>query len=178
MSQEEEGQTQAIHMERMGRSPPAEDDGWSITSSRSRHQLGLFSAGSAFVVLSSLITRRAVLRRYQLPRPAFFHPSNMPPIAPISGALEALDALGIATVNVFSYGIMFGGGLMWAFNISTLAELKNRIKMPLDLKSEEPGNEADGGTGTWLAAAIVLEEEKERQNRARKEGISKETPVV
>jgi len=102
----------------------------------------------------------------------------MPPIAPINGTLEALDALGIATVNVFSYGIMFGGGLMWAFNISTLAELKNRIKMPLDLKSEEPGNGADDGTGTWLAAAIVLKEEKERQNRARKEGISKETPVV
>jgi hypothetical protein len=101
----------------------------------------------------------------------------MPPVTPINGAMEALDALGIATINVFSYGIMLGGGLLWAFNISTLAELKNRVKMPLDVGSgEETGNESEDGTGTWLAAAIVLKEEEERQNRARKEGISKETP--
>jgi len=100
----------------------------------------------------------------------------MPPITPINGALEALDALGIATINVFSYGIMFGGGLLWAFNISTLAELKNRIKMPLDLESgEENGNNSEDYAGNWLAAAIVIKEEEERQNRARKEGISKET---
>jgi hypothetical protein len=158
------------------RAEEAVDDGWSIKSSRSRRQLGLFFAGSTFVVLSSLITRRAVVRRQQLTRPAFFHPNNTAPITPINGALEALDALGIATINVFSYGIMFGGGLLWAFNISTLAELKNRIKSPLDLKGgEETGNNSEDDTGTWLAAAIVLKEEEERQNRARKERISKET---
>jgi hypothetical protein len=157
------------------RAPQAVDDGWSITSARSRRQLGLFFAGSTFVVLSSLITRRAVVRRHQLTRPAFFHPSNMPPITSINGALEALDALGIATINVFSYGIMLGGGLLWAFNISTLAEFKDRMKMPLDLKSgEETGDKSEDGAGTWLAAAIVLKEEEERQNRARKEEISKE----
>ena len=160
------------------RAPQAvdDDDGWSITSPRSRRQLGLFFAGSTFVVLSSLITRKSVLRRYQLPRPAFFHPSNMPPVTPINTALEALDALGIATINVFSYGIMFGGGLLWAFNISTLAELRNRVKMPVDLDSgAETGNKLEDGAETWLAAAIVIKEEEERQKRARKEGVSEET---
>jgi len=163
-------------MDRRASASEAVDDGWSITSSRSRRQLGLFFAGSTFVVLSSLITRRAVVRRQQLTRPAFFHPSNMPPITPINGTLEALDALGIATINVFSWGIMFGGGLLWAFNISTFAEFKNRMQMPLDLKSgKETGNNSEDDTGTWLAAAIVLKEEEKAQNRARKEGISEET---
>lgn len=178
MSQVEGDQLQAAHIQEMDRrAAQAVDDGWAITSSRSLRQLGLFFAGSTFVVLSSLVTRRAVLRRNQLTRPSFFHPSNMPPVTPINGALEALDALGIATINVFSYGIMFSGGLLWAFNISTLAEFKNRVKMPLDLESgEQKGNELEDGAGTWLAAAIVIKEEKERQNRERKEDVSKETP--
>ena len=100
----------------------------------------------------------------------------MPPVTPISGALEALDALGIATLNVFSYWVMFGGGLLWAFNISTLAELRNRVKMSLDLDSgAETGHKLEDGAETWLAAAIVIKEEEERQNRARKEDASKET---
>ena len=166
-------QLQTIHTRGMDRrAPQAVDDGWSITSSRSRRQLGLFFAGSTFVVLSSFITRRAVLRRHQLIRPAFFHPSNMPPVTPFNAASEALDALGIATINVFSYGIMFGGGLLWAFNISTIAEFKNRMKMPLD---EETRNYTEDSAGTWPAAAIVLKEEEERHNQTREGGISKET---
>lgn len=149
-----------------------QDDNWSITSSRSRRQLGLFFAGSTFVMLSTLITRRSIVRRYQLTRPAFFHPSNMPPVIPINGTLEALEALRIATINVFSYSIMFGGGLLWAFNISTLADLKSRAEMRLGLGTPEDKSDID--LGTWPAAAIVLQEEEERRNEPKKDRASRE----
>jgi hypothetical protein len=102
----------------------------------------------------------------------------MPPAIPINAPLEALDALGIATTNVFSYGIMFGCGLLWAFNISTVSELKNRIKMPLDLGTgEETGEQLDDHlSATWPAAAIVLQEEERRQSQAAEKKRSREGP--
>ena len=48
--------------------------------------------------------------------------------------------------------------------------------MPLDLDSgAETGNKLEDGAETWLAAAIVIKEEEEREKRARKEAVSKET---
>ena len=151
------------------------DDGWSLASSRSRRQFGLFLAGSTFVLLATAITRRAVVRRYHLTRPTFFHPSNMPPLIQINGQLEALDALGIATINVFSYGIAFGGGALWASNISTVAELKSRIKMPLDLETSKELEQKpdDGLIESWPAAALALQEEERLESQAAKDKASK-----
>lgn len=155
----------------------ASEDGSDIFSARSRHQLGIFLAGSAFVMLSSLITRRAIVRRTRSVRPPFFHPSNEQPLIHFSGPLEAADALGIATINVFSYALMVGGGLFWAFDISNLRELKERVKADWVLeKTEEekrmtPEEEA---VSTWPAAAIVLQEEQEKQ---RKQPVA-ETRIV
>jgi hypothetical protein len=141
------------------------DDG-GILSARSRHQLGLFFAGSAFVMLSSLVTRRAILRRVRSVRPPFFHQSNEQPLVKFNGPLEAADALGVATINVFSYALMIGGGLFWAFDISNIRELKERIKLPLDLEKTEEEKEMtedQEAVSIWPAAAIVLQEEEEKQ---------------
>jgi len=95
----------------------------------------------------------------------------MPPLNPVNGALEALDALGIATINVFSYGIMFGGGALWASNTSTVAELKRKIQIPLDLGTgKESGDKPDDGLiESWPAAALALQEEERLQSQAAKD---------
>lgn len=102
----------------------------------------------------------------------------MHPIIPINGPLEALEALSIASINVFTYGFMFGGGLLWAFNISTFSELKSRVKMPLDLGTgEETGEQLDDNLSTmWPAAAIVLHEEQRHESQATKKKGSREGP--
>lgn len=140
-------------------------------SPRSRHQLGIFGAGASFVFLSALLTRRSIYRRYKVTRPPFFH-GNMTSLLEINGGLEALDALGIATINVFSYSIMWGGGLFWAFDISNLRELKQRIKMPLKLEEQAPvvPSEVDDAVSSWPAAALVMHEEETRKGSSRREG--------
>ena len=95
----------------------------------------------------------------------------MPPLIPVNGALEALDALGIATLNVFSYGIMFGGGALWASNTSTVAELKRKIQIPIDLGTgKDSGDKPDDGLiESWPAAALALQEEERLRSQATKD---------
>lgn len=91
----------------------------------------------------------------------------MTPLLEINGGLEALDALFVATVNVFSYAIMVGGGLFWAFDINSLTELKQRAKMKgadelaKVIAEEEQGPKSD--IGNWPAAAIAMHEEDQRK---------------
>jgi len=149
--------------------PPERPDPASIASTRSRRQFGLFAAGSAFMLFSSFITRRAVNRRYRSIRPAFFHPSNEQPAVTFNGPLEALEALSIATVNVFSFSIMMTGGMFWAFDISSLKELKDRTRKKLGYDDTVTTEQATGGGVTqeeWVFS-VLTEEDKEKGNKDR-----------
>ena len=99
----------------------------SITSPRSVKQLRLFLAGCTFFTLSALITRRALARKYSSTFPRFYHPSNQPPSMAINGRLDAYEALGIATINVISFAVMMTGGTLWAFDISSMDELRQKL---------------------------------------------------
>src|SRR5436853_1294828 len=70
-------------------------------STRSIRQLGLFFGGAVFLACAQVITRRSLVRRYKSTIPKFYQPSNRPN-ADVNGALEAFEALSIATVNVLS----------------------------------------------------------------------------
>src|SRR4051794_14581583 len=80
-------------------------------SQRSRRQLGLFFAGAGFFAISSLITRRSLVRRYKATVPKFYQPNNRPNLE-INGAMEAFEALNLATINVLSVSMMVSGGLL------------------------------------------------------------------
>ncbi|MCJ1286030.1 hypothetical protein MMC26_005372 [Xylographa opegraphella] len=84
--------------------------------------------GSAFFALSILVTRRSIARRRLAIFPAFYHPSNQPPKLTINGPLEAVEALGLATVNVLSFAIMTVGGTLWAFDIGGMEELRRKVR--------------------------------------------------
>lgn len=58
----------------------------------------------------------------------------------------------MATVNVFSWGIFWAGGLLWAFDISGVQEMRDRLRVRLGLSSDEQ----KGGqqiVGQWIEAA-------------------------
>ncbi|ETS84269.1 hypothetical protein PFICI_02294 [Pestalotiopsis fici W106-1] len=96
-----------------------------ILSQRSLSQLGFFAAGAGFLSLSVLITRRAILRKHLTAIPLFFEQSNKP-ASKLSGdgGLVAVEALGLATLNTMGFGIMATGGLSWAFDLSSVEELR------------------------------------------------------
>ncbi|MCJ1473498.1 hypothetical protein MMC13_002149 [Lambiella insularis] len=143
----------------------------SLSTRRSLRQLSLFLAGACFLSLSTLVTRRSVARRRAAIFPAFYHPSNAPPRQPINGALEALEALNIATINVMSFGIMVTGGALWAFDVSSMEDLRRRGGRGEAgdgrARGEEGGKEEEGEVEEWLVAGVAMGKEgkmgKERE---------------
>ncbi|KAG4417976.1 hypothetical protein IFR04_008870 [Cadophora malorum] len=151
----------------------------SFFSQRSRRQLGLFAAGASFFLLSSAITRRSIVRRYKASMPKFYHPSNHAN-PNINGALEAFEALTIATVNVFSVSMMAGGGFLWAFDIATLDDMKRKVRVNLGVNADRTDQDAEEEIEEWFATVLARKEfkalrgEKGIKTRAEKEQEERE----
>ena len=136
-------------------------------SRRSMKQLGLFFGGAAFFGLSSLITRRALVRRYAATAPKFYTSSNRP-AAEVNGAMEAFDALTVATANVLSVGLMTAGGALWAFDISSVEDMRRKIRGGLGIDgSEGRESQAEQEMEEWLATVLKRKEEKAERKRDR-----------
>lgn len=133
----------------------------SMTSARSLKQLGLFMGGAAFLGLSSIMTRRALIRKYHAVTPKFFtnsqHSSNT-----VNGAVEAFEALTIATSYVFSGAFMFVGGALWACDVSTVEELRTMLRKQMGVEVQPGGDaETDKQIEEWMVGILAKKEMKE-----------------
>lgn len=63
-----------------------------------------------------------------------------------------MEALSVATVNVFSWGIFFAGGVMWASDTSGIDEIRQRLRVRLGL-SEQEQKDSQEVVGEWIEAA-------------------------
>ena len=148
-------------------------------SPRSRKQFLLFAAGSAFLLLSTSITRRALLKRRLATYPqqfSFSHlhgqPSHLSPLSNVSGPFEALQALNLATLNVAAAAMMAVGGTLWAFDISSLEEMRKKIRggLGVDGTGRSEG-EVEEEFEEWVATVLSRKEDKERRREEeRKKG--------
>lgn len=118
---------------------------------RSRRQFSLFLFGATCVGLSIFATRRALVRRYIATVPHFYQQSNAPPREAISLRKEAAEALQIATINVLSFATMITSGTLWAFDVSGIEELRERVRR---MKKERG---VKGGTNTERDRAVEQE---------------------
>ena len=114
--------------------PEQVDDVYPPASSRSRHlkQFGLCLAGAGCLAASIAVARRSVLRK-QLESIPRFYVSNrhIPEVDPADRQILAAQALSLATLNVTAFGIFVTGGLSWAFDLSTVTELRQRTRTSL-----------------------------------------------
>jgi hypothetical protein len=127
-------------------------------SPRSRRQLSLFAAGAGFFALSTVVTRRSIARRYRASIPKFYHPSNHANTE-INGALEAFEALNIATVNVLSVGMMLSGGLLWAFDISSVEDISKKVRTNMGANTVRD-EDAEKEVEEWFASVLARKEFK------------------
>ncbi|PSR85725.1 hypothetical protein BD289DRAFT_352094, partial [Coniella lustricola] len=135
---------------------------------RAAKQLGLFFAGAGFLTASALISRRAVARKMVDSYPKFYQPSHYgprpPPRAPAEKGedqLVAVEALGLATLNVFSFGIMLTGGLMFAFDIGNLEDLRHRARRQIYGGNGVVDEAADRQVEEWIADVLSRKDTKE-----------------
>jgi hypothetical protein len=141
-----------------------------IFSRRSMRQLGLFAAGAGFLAISTAITRRSLVRKYKASIPRFYQPSNRPNIE-VNGAMEALEALNIATINVFSAGVMFTGGMIWAFDISSLDDMRSKVRKSMGATGSPEDAAAEKEIEEWFDSVLSRKEFKHLK------GMDKPTPV-
>jgi hypothetical protein len=126
-------------------------------------QLALPAIGGAFLLLSMRLTRRSTIRRRLATVPPFYHPNNQPPVNPPNGALDAVEALQLATLNVFSVAMLLVGGGAFALDVSNIEDLRARFR------ASEAGEEWEGQKKAaeeefeeWLVSILARKELKER----------------
>lgn len=135
---------------------------------RTAKQLGLFFAGAGFLTASALISKRAVSRKMVDSIPKFYQPSHHgprpPPRAPAEKSddqLVAVEALGLATLNVFSFGVMLTGGLMFGFDISNVEELRRKARSKLYGTNGVVDDAADQQVEEWIAEVLSRKDKKD-----------------
>lgn len=143
----------------------------SFFSERSRRQFALYSAGAGCLVVSSIITRRALARRFRITYPKFFQPSNQQ-LVEIDGASEAAEALAIATVNVASVGLMMTGGTLWALNISTMEDMRQRFGTRFEPDGTRVDVDAEKEAEKWISSVLEMIG-KEKENGTKEEDKNK-----
>lgn len=142
---------------------------------RSAKQLGLFFAGAGFLTASTLISRRAVARKMVDSIPKFYQPSHHGPRPPPRAQAEkgedqlvAVEALGLATLNVFSFGVMLTGGLMFAFDISNLEDLRRKARRKLYGTNGAVDKAAEEEVEEWIAEVLSRRDRKEGEDDSKK----------
>ncbi|KAF2757320.1 hypothetical protein EJ05DRAFT_386422 [Pseudovirgaria hyperparasitica] len=107
------------------RTPSEHEPPTRLPWSEPRKPLVMFFAGAAFLLLSTTLTKKAIMRRWTASKPKYYQPNMQP--NKVKGIIEAVEALQIATLNVMSGAIMFTGGALWALQISNKEILRARL---------------------------------------------------
>ncbi|KAF4809203.1 hypothetical protein CGCF415_v003909 [Colletotrichum fructicola] len=149
----------------------------SAFSSRAAKQLGLFFAGASFLLFSSVITRRAVARKTMAAYPKFYSPSHAAAgkQGNPEGSLIALEALNLATLNVVSFGMMMTGGAAWAFDISSVEDLRAMARRSIHGAAGQTDEAAEREFEEW-AARVLTKLGKTPQDEAANKNESDSKP--
>lgn len=103
-------------------------------------------------MLSAWVTRRALIRK-RFPMPTTFTPSNAPVPKPEAG-LDAVQALGLATINtvsVFMAGI--GAGFIY-FDIADIEDLREKVRRGVGFDVYGGETDADQEIEGWIAEVL------------------------
>lgn len=122
------------------------------------------------------------MRRYKATIPKFYAPSNRANNN-INGAMEAFEALNIATINVLSVGMMASGGLLWAFDIAGVEDMRRKVRKQIGVDVSRTDQDAEEEIEEWFATVLARKEFKalrgqegfkEMEERQRRKAEEKE----
>lgn len=138
-------------------------------AARLRKQVTLMLGGGALLALSVAVTRRSVYRRRLAQVPAFYRPNTRPPSVPPNGAMDALDALGLATLNTGAFAVLLVGGGMLVLDVCNVEELRVRTRASAEWK--ETQREAEEEFEEWMVGVLARKEVREEARRRVEKGI-------
>ena len=73
----------------------------------------------------------------------------------MQGGLVAVQALGLATLNVFSFALFAVGGARYALDVSTMEDLRAFAKRTMNGPSGERNEEAERELEEWAANGLI-----------------------
>jgi hypothetical protein len=124
---------------------------------RARRQSALLFGGLAFTALSLVVTRRTLRRKNFQIQPQQFSPSNGSP-SKVDGSLEAVEALGLATLNVFSIAMASAGAAMTYFDIADVEDMRDMVRKAAGSDIYGGDEAADKELETWAADVLAKNE--------------------
>jgi hypothetical protein len=83
--------------------------------------------------------------------------------------MEALEALNIATINVLSLGMMTAGGLLYAFDISSVEDMRRKARTRLGLDGIPTDQEAEEEIEELFASILDRKLRKEKRSKEASE---------
>lgn len=141
-------------------------------SLESNTNLKLLFGGMTFFALSVLVTKRAFNKKRIACIPSFYTSSTYH--QPHSNsAMDAFEALNLATLNVISFGIMAGGAAGYALNINNIEDMRKFVRAGLQGGSDTPvksDEELEQDVTEWVSKVLgdkfEKQLEKEKMKRA------------
>ena len=116
--------------------------------------------GSLFLLLSIRLSQRTI--RKKTIRAPYYTPNNSPSLITGSPALDAFEALQLASLSVFSAAMVLVGGAGVALDVSNVHELRERFRQSqMGGEWEEGKRRAEEEWEEWVAG--VLERKKARE---------------
>jgi hypothetical protein len=135
-----------------------------LFSRRSLRQLGMFFGGATLLALSVMVSRRSVIRHTTASQLRFYQQNHWSEQAVgkdknRKDPTVALEALNLATLNVVSFAIMFTGGLSFAFDISSMEELRAKARKTLfeGTSNTEVDAAAEREVAEWLSKVLKVQ---------------------
>lgn len=131
--------------------------------------LKLLLGGIAFSALSIWITRRASIKKRLGSIPPYYS-SSIYHQPQVNGAMEAFEALNLATINVFSFGIMTTGAVMYALDVNGLEDMRRIMRGGLEgAAAGKSDEELEREVTEWVTSVMGNRFEKQlEKERAKK----------
>ncbi|KAJ5306365.1 hypothetical protein PENANT_c017G02506 [Penicillium antarcticum] len=144
---------------------------------RENTNLKLLFGGMTFFALSVLVTRRAFNKKRIACIPPFYT-SSIYHQPHSNSAMDAFEALNLATLNVLSFGMMAGGAAGYALNINSLDDMRRFVRAGLQGGSDTPvksDEELEAEVTEWVSKVLGDRFEKQLEKEKAKRLLSVES---
>ncbi|KAK6522003.1 hypothetical protein TWF281_002574 [Arthrobotrys megalospora] len=133
---------------------------------RARKQLTLYFGGATFLLLSMAVARRSTRRRYLATIPKYYTPNTRATELNFNTGIDAFEALNIASLGVFSVGMMSVGAGMYLCDVVNVHEMRTLLRSKYGMEGRKSEMDVEEEMEEWIASVLARKERKEAEKAA------------
>ncbi|KAK6341840.1 hypothetical protein TWF730_001328 [Orbilia blumenaviensis] len=133
---------------------------------RARKQLTLYFGGTAFLLLTIAVARRSTRRRYLATIPKYYTPNTRASELNFNSGFDAFEALNIASLGVFSVGMMTVGAGMYLADVVNVQEMRTLLRSRYGLEGAKSETDVEEEMEEWIASVLARKDRREAERAA------------